>query len=150
VRNIKYEQVRFQEYICLNNLLIQVVDMLISAMRINDTIEMYVINNHVYSSTMDTNKGTNISSLLNGNNNNNNNNNNNLINEIHTKSVLSDDLKDKNTKMSVSNRLNQQTMNTNYPDLHDRLKYLNNISDRDLNGSVPTLSTGLNTHYDFV
>jgi hypothetical protein len=112
--------------------------MLISAMRENDTIEMYVIDSHVYSLTTDTNKG-----ILNGNNNNNNNNN--SITSKHITSVLSDDLSIKNTRTSSINRLDHQTLSTSYSDLYDRSKYLNNISDRSFSGSIPILSTGRNT-----
>ncbi len=103
--------------------------MLISSMQTNDTIEMCVIDNHISLSR----NGTNNHILLN----NNNNNNNNLIAAKHK----SNDLSAKNSPLIG---LKQQTINTSYPDLYDRSKFLSNISNRGLSGSVPILSTGLN------
>ncbi len=116
--------------------------MLISAMRVNDTIEMYVINNHAYSSTPNTNKTANTPSLSDANNNNNNNNN--LITGKRTKLVLKNDVLDKNTKINPLNAVKQQTINTSYPNLHDPSKHLSHIFSRSLSGSVPVLSTGFN------
>ncbi len=117
--------------------------MLISSMRTDDTIEMHVINNHVYSSTPDTNKTANTPSLSNDNHNNNNNNN--LISAKRPTAVLGNDFLDKNNKISPLNTLKQQTINTSFPNLHEPSKYLRHISGRNLSGSVPALSTGLNS-----
>lgn len=107
--------------------------MLISAMQTNDTIDMYVI-----SPTIDINKGTHNHSLLN------NNNNNNLIITKDMTGFLGDNLSVKNNHINSFNDAKQQTINTSYPDLYDKSKYLATMPDRGLSGSVPTLSTGLN------
>ncbi|CAF3670009.1 unnamed protein product [Rotaria sordida] len=126
VRNVKYEQV---------------IDILMSAMQTHNTIEICVINsclNDIYLSSIDTNKGANINSLLNSNNTNNNNNNNLMIATRMT-AVSSNDLSDKNHTIG----LNQQTMNTTYLNLHGQSKNSNKITDRSLYGSLPTLTTGI-------
>ncbi|CAF4563054.1 unnamed protein product [Rotaria sp. Silwood1] len=129
VHNIKYEQV---------------VDIIISAMQTNDTIEMYVVNsrsNDVYLSSIDTNKGKNIDNLL--NNNNTNNNNNNLMISKQTTTDLSHDLSDKNRTTSLFDGLSQQTMSSNYLNLQGQSENSNKLVDRGLYGSLPTLSTGI-------
>jgi hypothetical protein len=93
--------------------------MLFSAMETHDTIEMCVINRHLndfYQSKIDTNKFT------------------------TTTGVLGEDLSYENSPINI---LKQQTINTSYPNLHDQSKHLNNITIRNLSGSVPALSTGL-------
>ncbi len=93
--------------------------MLFSAMETHDTIEMCVINRHsndFYQSKINTNKFT------------------------TTTGVLGEDLSYENSPI---NTLKQQTINTSYPNLHDQSQHLNNITIRNLSGSVPALSTGL-------
>ena len=117
-------------------------------MRMKDTIEIYVINNHVYSSTPDTSKTSNTRSLINGNNNNNNNNN--LITAKQTAASLRDDVSDKSSKIAPLNTRKQQTINTSYPNLFDPSKHVSRISDRGLTRSVPALSTGLHYYQHFI
>ncbi len=113
--------------------------MLISAMRIHDTIEMSVLNTRTYPSTPNTSKTTNTPSLSNTNNNNNN-----LITGKRTSTVSGNEFSDKNNKINSFDAVKQETVNTSHPDLHDSSKYLNYISRRGLSGSVPLLSTGFN------
>ncbi|CAF1569314.1 unnamed protein product [Rotaria magnacalcarata] len=129
VRNVKYEQV---------------VEMLVSAMRANDTIEMRVIegsSRDVYPSTIDVDKQTNPSSLLNTNNNNNTAKRTN--HSQHTGGVSGDDLSDMNSSISPFDSLNQQKIATSYPNLHGQLRHLDHITNRALSGSVPVLATGI-------
>ncbi|CAF4041131.1 unnamed protein product [Rotaria sp. Silwood2] len=132
VRNVKYEQV---------------VEMLVSAMRTNDTIEMRVVDGSsrdVYHSTTDADKQTNPNSLLNSNNNNNNNNIvTTTIHSLNTTGVSGDDLSDINSLISPFDTLNQQKIATSYPNLPGQLKHLDNVTNRALSGSVPALATGI-------
>jgi hypothetical protein len=116
--------------------------MLISAIRTKDIFEMCVINTRSHDadlSKINADKG--IYSISNVNNNNNNNNNNTSRNTTVTSR---DDLLDINSSHSRSDSLDQLKLITSHSNVPGRLKYLNNINDRGLSGSVPTLATGLN------
>ncbi|CAF4469790.1 unnamed protein product [Rotaria socialis] len=129
VRNVKYEQV---------------VEMLVSAMRANDTIEMRVIggsSRDAYPSTIDVDKQTSPSSLLNTNNNNNTAKRTN--HSQHREGVSGDDLSDMNSSISPFDSLNQQKIATSYPNLHGQLRHLDHVTNRALSGSVPVLATGI-------
>ncbi|CAF0730470.1 unnamed protein product [Rotaria sp. Silwood1] len=132
VRNVKYEQV---------------VDMLVSAMRTNETIEMRVVDGSardVYTSTTDADKQANPNSLLNSNNNNNNTvTTTTAIHSQNTTGVSGDDLSDINSSVSPFDSLNLQKIATSYPNLPGQLKHLDNVTNRALSGSVPALSTGI-------
>ncbi|CAF0852377.1 unnamed protein product [Adineta steineri] len=130
VRTVKYEQV---------------VEMLVSAMRTNDTIDMRVIDGRsrdVYPSTTDVDKQTNTNHVLNSNNNNN------TItgsttHSQRTTAVLGDDISDINSSISIFDSLNQQKIATSYPNLPGQLKHFDNFTSRALSGSVPALATGI-------
>jgi hypothetical protein len=119
--------------------------MLVSAMRINDIIEMRVIDGRsrdVYPSKSDVDKQTNSNGLLNSNNNNNTT----TISTTHsqrTTAVLTDDISDLNSSISPFDSLNQQKIATSYPNLPGQLKQYDNFTNRALSGSVPALATGI-------
>jgi hypothetical protein len=119
--------------------------MLVSAMRINDIIEMRVIDGRsrdVYPSKSDVDKQTNSNGLLNSNNNNNTT----TISTTHsqrTTAVLTDDISDLNSSISPFDSLNQQKIATSYPNLPGQLKQYDNFTNRALSGSVPALATGM-------
>lgn len=130
---------------------IQVVEMLVSAMRVNDTIEMCVIDGtsrNGYSSNVDIEKQTNRNNLLNSNNNNNNTHVP-TVNHSQNGGVSSDDLSDINSSNSPFDSLNQQKITTSYPNLPGQLKNLDYITNRALSGSVPALSTGISLFYTY-
>ena len=114
-------------------------------MRTNDTIEMSVVNNNIYSSTTDSNKTATMHSSSNVNNNNSN-----LIITKHRTEMPEKNSLDENDKMSSANAQKQYTTKTIDPNLYDPLKHLNHISDRGLSRSVPALSTGLNRSRNFL
>ncbi|CAF0925167.1 unnamed protein product [Adineta steineri] len=119
VRNITYEQV---------------VQMLFSAIKTQDTIEMCVTNNHmndIFASTNDTHKSGNI--LV-------NNIDNNSITTTHTQGVFNKDLSSRN---SPDSSFKQQIINKNSSDLPDQEKQSNNIIDYGINGNIPAYSTGI-------
>ncbi|CAF0931428.1 unnamed protein product [Adineta ricciae] len=117
----------------------QVVDMVVSAMRTNESIELRVIEGHArgaYPSTVDNEKQTNT------------NNNNNIVptSTIHsqrTTAVLSDDLSDINSSVSPFDSINQQKIATSYPNLPGQLRQIDGFTSRALSGSVPALATGI-------
>jgi hypothetical protein len=122
--------------------------MLVSAMRINDTIEMRVIDGRsrdAYPSTTNADNQINSNSLLNSNNNNNTI----TASSIHsqrTTAVSGDDLSDINSSISPFDSLNQQKITTSYPNLPGQLRQLDRITNRALSGSVPALATGINRY----
>lgn len=119
---------------------IQVVEMLISAMRMNDSIEMSVVNNHLYSSTMDSIKGKITPNLSNMNNNNNN-------TAKHMTELLETSFFKENIKSNSLDIEQQSTTKIDESHLRPPLKHLNHLSDRDFSRSVPALSTGKNRQY---
>lgn len=129
----------------LVNCLSQVVDMLVSAMRTNETIEMRVVDGrsrNVYASTVEAEKATDSNSLLNSNNNNNTV----TTATIHsqrTTTASGDDLSDMNSLTSPFDSVNQQKIATSYPNLPRQLKRFDQVNNRALSGSVPTLATGI-------
>ncbi|CAF1208220.1 unnamed protein product [Rotaria sordida] len=125
---------------------VNVVDMLVSAMRTNDTIEMRVVDGSsrdVYPSTTNADKQTNTNGLLNSNNNNNNAVTSTAIHSSHPIGVSGDDLSDINSSISPFDSLNQQKIATSYPNLPGQLKHLENVTNRAFGGSVPALATGI-------
>lgn len=122
----------------------QVVEMLVSAMRANDTIEMGVndgSSHDGYPSSIDVDKQANLHSSLNSNNNNNTITTT-TIPSPRTAGVSGDDLSDINSTISPFDSLNQQKITTSYPNLPGQLKNIDHIANRALSGSVPALATG--------
>lgn len=118
--------------------LFQVVEMLVSAMRTNESIEMRVVG---ASRTRDVDQQANPNSLLNSNNNNN------TITTTTTQShrttaVSGDNLSDINSSISPFDSFNQQKINISYPNLPGQLKQFDSVTNRALSGSVPALATG--------
>lgn len=114
--------------------------MLISAMRMNDSIEMSVVNNHLYSSAMDSIKGKLTPNLININNNNNN-------TAKHMTELLENSFFKENIKTNPVDVEQQPTTKTDESQLRHPLKHLNHLSDRDFSRSVPALSTGKNRQH---
>lgn len=122
---MKYEPVCFFFFFLTKyDRLIQVVQMLFSAMETRDTIEICVMNNHLN----DFYPSTNIHGI------------NTNKNVITTTRVVNNNL---SCQSSPINNLRPQTINTSHPNLHNQSENLNNITIRNLSGSVPALSTGL-------
>ena len=131
-------------YLWINNtsrILIQVVDILISAMRTSESIEMYVINgssSDAYSSTIETHKKTSAAHLLTSNNNN---------SPATTKDVLSDTCFDKNTVIGQLNNASEQTPSKCYSNLYNQWKHWSKIANDDLQEGTSILTTGFNKQY---
>lgn len=111
--------------------------MLIAAMRINDTVELSVVNNHLYSSATGSIKDKTTPNLSNKNKNNNNNH---FITSKRMAQLFENTFLGENHKPNPSDVPKQQTMDIADPPL----KQLNHISDRNFSRSVPALSTGWN------
>ena len=112
--------------------------MLISAMRMNNSIELSVVNNHFYSSTAGSIKDKTTPNLSNLNNNNNNN----FITSKRMADLFENTFLGENNKPNSSDIPKQHTVETADPQLRHPLKQLNHISDRNFSRSVPALSTG--------
>ena len=119
---------------------IQVVEMLIAAMRINDAIELSVINNHLYSSAADSIKGK----ITPNSSNMNNNNNNNFITAKHMTDVLENSFLKETNKSNPLDVQQQSTAKTIGSPFRHPLKELTQLPDRNFSRSVPALSTGEN------
>ena len=117
-------------------------------MRSNESIEMRLIDGrsrNVYSSTADAVKQTNSTHVLNSNMNNNNNN---LTVTSTTgqsqRNTLGsgDESSEINSLVSPFDSLNQQKIAKSYPNLPGQLRRFDQVNNRGLSGSVPTLATG--------
>jgi len=126
--------------------------MLVSAMRINESIEMRVSDGRsrdVYPSKIDVDKQTDPSSLLNTNNNNNTTITTTTIYSQRTTAISGDDLSDINSSISPFDSFNQQKIATSYPNLPGQLRQFDTVTNRGLSGSVPVLATGRNFYHIF-
>jgi len=127
--------------------------MLVTAMRTNDTIEMRVIDGssrEAYTSQTDIHKQINPAGLLNSNNNNNNSTS--VLSTTRsqrTNGASGDDLSDINSSIGPFDSVNQQKINTSYPNLPGQLRQFDHATNRILSGSVPALATGKRQKFCF-
>ena len=124
----------------------QVVDMLVSAMRVNDSIEMRVIDGRsrdAYAAALDPEKQPHTNGQLNTNNNNNN--------HLHQSSspmqperlaASHDELSESHSSNNPFDIANQHRIATSYSNLPAQLKPFDTSNNRHLSGSVPALATG--------
>lgn len=134
VRRVKYEEV---------------VNMLVSAMRKNELIELLVIDRasrYAYMMVSETEKISQTNGEINSNNNNNTTATATVsatIDSQRTTAISGEDLSDMNSLASPFDTINQQKLALSYPSLTGEFQRLEQMSDRALSGSVPTLATGI-------
>lgn len=122
--------------------------MLVSAMRKNELIELLVIDRasrYAYMMVSETEKISQTNGEINSNNNNNTTATATVsatIDSQRTTAISGEDLSDMNSLASPFDTINQQKLALSYPSLTGEFQRLEQMSDRALSGSVPTLATG--------
>ena len=122
---------------------VQVVNMLIAAMRREETIDMRVID--IRSRERFNNPRLDLYQAFNANSNNNNNNSISTAMRSSGTTVRSDEnLSDIHGSLSTSDGIHRNKMTSTYPNSHDHSRHSQNISNRSLNPKTFGLSTGSN------